>query len=178
MTHLNSQWTLPGPSSTYQVVWWYDEAAKDTSRHVPMGTVMSLLRKWRVSCRLTLRRIDEALGGEPAGKSSRIESDRDVERLGNRIAEALRRGRMFVVRTLPADAAPAPSTGASSHGMLTSGKRKSVTVVVVDEAGELVPGARYRIRTGGSIREGSLDSQGAAREDNVDLDKLEITLLK
>ncbi|WP_309896148.1 hypothetical protein [Archangium sp.] len=177
MSHLNSQWTLPGPSSTYHVVWWYAEAAKDTSRHVPMGTVQSLLRKWLVSCRLTLRSIDEALGGAPVGSATRLERAWDVEQLGNRIAEALRSGRMVVVGELPADASRS-STGGASHESRTPGKPKAVTVMVVDEAGNLVPDARYRLKTGSSLREGAVNSQGQARESNVDLDKLEITLLK
>jgi len=175
MLHLDSQWTLPGPSATYRVVWWYDEAAKDTSRHVPIGTVMSLLRRGLRSYRLTLRRIDEALGGQPVDKISRRESDWELDQLGQRIAAAIRTGKMVVVRALPADAS---SPGNSSQHPGTPGNGRSVTVMVVDETGEVVPSARYRIRTGGSIREGTVDSQGEGREDNVDLNKLEITLLK
>lgn len=175
MLHVESRWHLPGPSSTYLVVWWYDEVAKEPRHHVPVGVVLSRLPRWLRSCRLTLRRIDAALGGGPSRSASRIESDRDVEQLGKRIAEAIRMGKLAVVR------APSTRSGVKGAPWLapsTASEGVSATILVVDETGAPVPNAGYRIETADGIREGSVDSRGQAREERLIADDHRITLTK
>lgn len=173
MSHaLDSHWILPGSSSSYRIVWWHDAAAKDSSRHAPLFEVLSHLRKWIRSYELTLRRIDEALGEQPRENLSRLEGRRGREQIEKRISQAFREGRLVAV---PATTGSAVSV--SVKNPFAAAERKDMTVLVVDENGETVPGARYRIETVDGVREGVLNPQGEARESNVRVDEYKITFL-
>jgi hypothetical protein len=55
------QWTLPGVGSSYHVVWWHDEAARDMRRHVSPLRVCVEITQWLSSRRQLLWELYEAL---------------------------------------------------------------------------------------------------------------------
>lgn len=175
---LKSQWRLPGPSSSCLVVWWHDEAARDARRRLPLGTALFLVRTWLRSNRLALRRIDEALGQQFVERSPRMDRDGDVERLGQRLVEALKSGKLVVVQ--------APAASKAEQGVPASAKRDAdeapgVTVMVVDETGTPVPNADYRIQTTQGVVQGTVDSEGRARKPGAsltDASEVKFTLTK
>ncbi|WP_232293085.1 SH3 domain-containing protein [Stigmatella aurantiaca] len=88
---------MPGPSSSYLVVWWYDAAAKDTSRRVSPSFVRGALDGWLRSRRQSLREIYVALEG---GRSTNLSAaGRDIrdEQLKKSIGEAFLAGKLVAL---------------------------------------------------------------------------------
>jgi hypothetical protein len=138
MSHArDSHWILPGSSSFYRIVWWYDAAAKDSSSHAPLFEVLSHLRTWVRSHELILRRIDEALGEQPRENLSRLEAGRGREQIEQRLGQAFRKGRLVAIPSNPGNA-----VSPSAKNPVAAAKRKDMNVLVGGEKGTAVPGAR------------------------------------
>jgi|GEM_PF-5239796 len=141
MPHSELQWRLPGPTptSSYLVVWWYDTLAKDTSNHVSSIDVMSLLPRWLRSYKRVLQKIDEALTGQFSGGNLRFERNCDVDQLGRRITEAVREGRIAVVRV-----PPSPETVDTAKALPAQKQNAATTILIVDETGRAVSHAELQ----------------------------------
>ncbi len=94
---MSPQWTLPGPSSPYLIVWWYDEAAKNTSRHVSPIRVRGAIDGWFRSRRQSLWEIYEALEGGSPPSFSGMGRETAGERLKKRIGEAFLEGKLVAL---------------------------------------------------------------------------------
>jgi hypothetical protein len=98
------QWTLPGPTAPYLVVWSYDAAAQDGGRRVPVFTLFVLLKSWVHSRRNVIRQIYDALEHTESLRLSGLRGIPSDEQLRERLAEAFRSNRLIVL-TLEEDAA-------------------------------------------------------------------------
>jgi hypothetical protein len=94
---LSARWNIPGASSTYVVVLSNDEAAKDTRRHVTPSAAISLLERWTTSNPMVLQQITEALGASSAQGLSARGSRENTAQQKNRIAQAIRARKLFVL---------------------------------------------------------------------------------
>ncbi|HLL06256.1 MAG TPA: hypothetical protein VK539_37130 [Myxococcaceae bacterium] len=107
----SAQWRLSSKSAFHLVVWWHDEEAKDTRRHVSLPAALQLLERWMETHKLALREIDEALGETSSLLLSTGVRTASAEERKKRIAEALRSRRLIVLG--PPEAAQAPASPGS-----------------------------------------------------------------
>ncbi|WP_309892743.1 hypothetical protein [Archangium sp.] len=119
---LGARWMFSDSSSDYRIVWWYDEEAKDTSRRIPPFSAVSQLDTWFASRGSLLRQLGEALRDTHPQELSAIRTERwaDSRKGKALVAEALRTGRLVVVRAIAEEhgqkASPAELRGKPSSG--------------------------------------------------------------
>jgi len=90
---------LPGPSSPYLIVWWFDEAARNTQHHVSPLAVSREVEKWLGPHRQTLWDIYSALDGSQAKRLSEIRGDEKYEQLKKSLVEAFLGGWLVAIKS-------------------------------------------------------------------------------
>lgn len=102
------------------------------------------------------------------------------------IAEALEtawlKGKMLLLRSKShsggagQDGVPGRAQGAGAGGGSATSSKTWIEIVLVDEHDQPVPGIKYRLKiTDGSVREGSLDSNGRVRINGIDPGSCEVS---
>jgi hypothetical protein len=115
------QWKLLGSTESYLVVWWYDQAVKDTTLRVSSLNTRVLLDSWSRRRGPVLRQIYEALEGNQSLQVAAMSARPDEARLKQVISDAVRSGRL-VVLTIAKESIPSllqQGTGSPTFGKPT-----------------------------------------------------------
>lgn len=176
MAHIfHSRWRVPGRFSDYVILRGSSARGERIGEQVPEVFISSLMEGWLTSGpSRTLHEIYESLGGTlPLGLTVQ-ERTRYNQRLKERLRDAFLFGELVAfeikhplpqawpvapVKPQPKFAEPEPEP---------EPERTFILIRLVDDEGNPVPGARYRVELpDGAVREGRLNSSGEARENYV-----------
>ncbi|MBJ6760317.1 carboxypeptidase regulatory-like domain-containing protein [Myxococcaceae bacterium JPH2] len=170
--HDHRRWLLPAQSTDWLIVSSLDTEARTSERtRVPEVFVTSFLDRWLATpAARTLDAMYETLGGHrPLGLTG-LERSRYEQRLKQRLEEAFARGELVALQldrpTLVPPVWPEPPKEKAEE--LVPQELTFLAIELKDESGKPVPNARYVVTLpDGSKREGTLNANGHAREDNV-----------
>ncbi len=176
MEHVfHSRWRVPGRFSDYVILRGSSARDERIGQQVPQVFITALLEGWLTSgpTRI-LHEIYESLGGTlPLGLNV-MERTRYNQRLEERLRDAFLFGELVafeIKHPLPQAWPVAPVRPQPKLAELEpepEPERTFILIRLVDDEGNPVPGARYRVELpDGAVREGRLNSSGEARENYV-----------
>ena len=166
------RWRIPGRFSDYVILRGASAKAESIGTQVPQAIITSLLEGWLSSGSVRiLHEIYESLGGcRPVGLNV-LERTQYDQRLNKHLRDAFLWGKLVAVEikhplprawpVFPEKPQPKPPPPEPRP----EPERTFIVIRLVDDEGNPVPGARYRVELpDGAIREGTLNSSGEARE--------------